>query len=360
METKRPVDQKTFHDLVSGKTKGLHSNLFKGLLQPVSWFYGWMMSCRNALYRRGLLPSHNAPCPVICIGNITTGGTGKTPLVAWLCQYLSSEKSLRCTVLTRGYKSGHRQTDEPAMLEARLGIPVVVGADRIASTKIALERGPVDVFVMDDGFQHQRLARDLNVLCLDATNPFGYEKLLPAGLLREPVTAMRRAQCAVITRADQISEGELKTLITTIQAIAPGIRTATAVHQPTAVHILGSSTQPPSWLRERAVYAFCGIGNPNAFFATLEKLGIRCVGRRVFDDHYHCSNTDLEDLHEQALKHQAEILLTTEKNFPDIAAINASVALPVGYLSVELAFQSGEDHVKELIEMALAGRISPC
>ncbi|MCF7976330.1 MAG: tetraacyldisaccharide 4'-kinase [Phycisphaerae bacterium] len=352
------MDQNTFHDLISGKTRGWFPNLLRGLLQPVSWAYGLVVSCRSTLYGHGLLRSYRAPCPVICIGNLTTGGTGKTPLVAWLCQVLSQEMKVQCAVLTRGYKSSCTKTDEPAMLEKQLGIPVLVNGDRIASTKLALSRGPVDVFVMDDGFQHQRLARDLNILTLDATNPFGYKKLLPAGLLREPMTAIRRAQCVVITRSDQVTDNNLKTLTTTIQNVSPGMRIATAVHRPTAVHIPGKDTQPPSWLQDRAVFAFCGIGNPCAFFETLEKLGVHCVGTQRFDDHYHCTKKDLQDLQAQATMKGAELLLTTEKNFPDIAAIDTPLSVPVGYLSVALAFESGEDHVKELIEQTLACKIS--
>jgi tetraacyldisaccharide 4'-kinase len=354
------VDQKAFHDLASGKAQGLTSNLLRGLLLPISQIYKLITLSRNALYHHRILPSHAPPCPVICIGNLTTGGTGKTPLVAWLCRTLSETKKLRVVVLTRGYKSNDTQTDEPAMLEKQLGnTPVIVNANRIEGTKTALARGPVDIFVMDDGFQHQRLARDLNIVTLDATNPFGYGKLLPAGLLREPVAALKRAQCAVITRTDQISAEKLKALKTTIQSICPSILLATTAHSPTAVHLPERQTQPTSWLNGRKVFAFCGIGNPQAFFMTLENLGANLVGNHVFDDHYHCTEADLRNLLQQALQNQAEILLTTEKNYPDIAAINTPTSLPVGYLTIELAFESGEDNVKELIEKTLAGKISP-
>lgn len=360
MECATPVDHTTFHDLVSGKTQGWVANLTRGLLWPVAKAYGWVISCRHTLFRGGILPSYTAPCPVICVGNLTTGGTGKTPLVAWLCRHLSQDRKLSIAVLTRGYKSSHTQTDEPAMLEKQLGnIQVVVNADRAAGTKTALAGGPVDVFVMDDGFQHLRLARDLNILTLDATNPFGYGKLLPAGLLREPITSIERAQCVVITRSDQVSEEKLKALIQTLRCAHPALPVATSVHAPTQVHFAGANPEPSAWLKDRAVFAFCGIGNPQAFFATLRKLGVRLVGTLVFDDHHHCTQANFDDLHQQALLNKAEILLTTEKNFPDIEAMSTQSSVPVGYLAVELAFESGEDRVKELIEQTLASRISP-
>lgn len=334
--------------------------LIRGLLWAAAKAYGLTMLCRASLFRCGILPSHTAPCPVICVGNLTTGGTGKTPLVAWLCRHLSREKQLAVTVLTRGYKSSHTQTDEPAMLEKQLGnVPVVVNADRVQGTKTALARGPVDVFVLDDGFQHLRLCRDLNFLTLDATNPFGYGRLLPAGLLREPVSSIGRAQCLVITRSDQISEKELEALTATLRSMCPAVPVAATVHAPTGVHFADTRAESSSWLKDRSVLAFCGIGNPKAFFTTVEKLGARLVGTRIFDDHHHCTQADFDDLHQEALRSGAHILLTTEKNFPDIEAMSMRSSVPVAYLAVELAFESGEDHVKELIEQTLAGRISP-
>ncbi|MCP4452871.1 MAG: tetraacyldisaccharide 4'-kinase [Planctomycetes bacterium] len=354
------MNQNTFHALVSGKTRGLMPTVIRILLWPLAKAYGLAILGRTLLFRYSILPSYTPPCPVICIGNLTTGGTGKTPLVAWLCHHLSEERSLSVTVLTRGYKSADTQTDEPAMLEKQLGnVPVIVNADRIEGTKTALARGPVDVFVMDDGFQHLRLARDLNILTLDATNPFGFEKLLPAGLLREPITAIKRAQCIVITRSDQIPRGKLDTLRRRVECMCPGMALATTVHAPAQVHFAGAPSESFDWLKGRSVFAFCGIGNPQAFFTTVEQIGARLVGTHVFDDHHHCTSSEFHDLHEQALQNGAYILLTTEKNFPDIASMNTQSDLPVGYLAVKMTFESGEDRVKELIEQALASRISP-
>ncbi len=354
------MNQNTFHDLVSGKAQGWVPTLIRGMLWPLAKAYGLAVSCRTLLFRVGILPRYTPPCPVICIGNLTTGGTGKTPLVTWLCRYLSQERTLSVTVLTRGYKSVGTQTDEPAMLEKQLGnVPVVVNADRVEGTKEALARAPVDVFVMDDGFQHLRLARNLNILTLDATNPFGYGKLLPAGLLREPITSIKRAQCIVITRSDQVSQKKLKALRETLESMHPGLPVAATVHSPTWLHFAQTPQKSPTWLTGRSVFAFCGIGNPQAFFTTLKKLGATLVGSRAFDDHHHCTQADFDDLCEQALLNGADLLLTTEKNFPDIGTMSTRSSLPVAYLAVELAFESGEDRVKELIEQALAGKISP-
>lgn len=354
------MDHRAFHDLVSGKTQGWVLNLLRGLLRVAAKLYGLAILCRTAFYRWGILPKHTPPCPVICIGNLTTGGTGKTPLVVWLCRYLSEEKDLSVTILTRGYKSSRTKTDEPALLEKHLGsVPVVVNADRIEGTKTALARVPVDVFVMDDGFQHHRLARDFNILTLDATNPWGYGRLLPAGLLREPLSAIKRAQCAVITRSDQVSEKTLQRLTETIHSLCPELPVATTVHAPKQVHLSGGHSESPSWLENKPVFAFCGIGNPRAFFTTVEELGASLVGKRIFDDHHHCSPAEFDSLCQEARGLGAEILLTTEKNFPDVAALSNDSPVPVAYLAVALAFESGEDQVKELIEQVLADRISP-
>jgi tetraacyldisaccharide 4'-kinase len=360
MEYTSPVDQIAFHDLVSGRAQGLIPTLMRSLLWLLAKVYGLAILCRTSLFCRHILPTYAPPCPVICIGNLTTGGTGKTPLVAWLCHYLKKDRLLSVTVLTRGYKSAHTKTDEPAMLEKQLGsVPVVVNADRIEGTKTALACGPVDVFVMDDGFQHLRLARDLNILTLDATNPFGYGRLLPAGLLREPMSAIQRAHCIVITRSDQISQKQLVALRERIESMCPGMALATTVHAPAQVHFPKAPPESPTWLKGRSVFAFCGIGNPQAFFTTLENLGARLVGTHAFDDHHHCTSSEFDELHQQARLNHADMLLTTEKNFPDIAAMSKQSHLPVGYLAVELTFESGEDRVKELIEQTLASRISP-
>ncbi len=141
--------------------------------------------------------------------------------------------------------------------------------------------------------------------------------------------------------------------------MCPGMVLATTVHAPAQVHFAGAPPESFDWLKGRPVFAFCGVGNPQAFFATVEHIGARLVGTHIFNDHHHCTSSEFTGLHEQAQQSGAHILLTTEKNFPDVASMSTQSDLPVGYLAVKLVFESGEDHVKELIERTLASRISP-
>lgn len=355
------MNQYRFHQVISGKAKGLGPDIIRSLLRPLAMGYGLGIRFRNRLYDKEILKKHRVSRPVICVGNLTTGGTGKTPLVAWLCTYLAQfrhQRSLRSAILTRGYKNQEDQTDETALLENKCNVRVIVNSDRVTGAHQAIALDVVDVLIMDDGFQHRRLSHDLDIIAIDATNPFGYNRLLPAGLLREPISALKRAQCVVITRCDQVPASELDTLEKTLISINSNLVTARSVHTPIKVRFLNESEVPIEHLKGKRLFAFCGIGNPNAFFSTVRQIGATIVGTRVFNDHYHCVLSDIDTLHRQALAVDAEMLLTTEKNFFDVQNVKITPYLPMGYLSVDLTFIQGEDRVKELIEATLNGKIS--
>jgi len=208
------VNQQTYRNIVSGQARGVGATITRLSLRGLSWPYGAVVRMRNGLYSQEWLTAHTAEVPVISVGNLTAGGTGKTPLVAWLANYLRS-KSLRVAVLTRGYKAretvdtARPATDEPAELAAMCPeVPVVIDPDRVAGATKAVRNHGAQVLLLDDGFQHRRLARDLDILTIDATLPFGYDRLLPAGLLREPVAGLARAHAAVLTRCDQATDDE--------------------------------------------------------------------------------------------------------------------------------------------------------
>ena len=352
------VDQSGFHNLVSGQAQGPGPTLLRGALRPLAWVYGRGMAVRTGLYRAGLFRSYRSDLPVICVGNLTTGGTGKTPLAIWLCRHLI-QSGLRPAILTRGYKTGPSRSDEPGLFERHCpGVKVIVNPDRSEGARSAAAAGQVDVLVMDDGFQHLALARDLDIVALDATCPFGHERLLPAGLLREPIRALARAGAVVLTRTDQVSQAELEAVEKRIIEANPSLVLARTVHAPAAARFQSGPDLPIDCLRDRRVLAFCGIGNPQAFFKTLEQLGVEVAGSRVFNDHHHCSRADIEALYRQALDLKVDGLLTTEKNFFDVAAASQAGPLPLGYLAVDLAFETGEAALKELIAGVLACRIS--
>ncbi len=358
------LDQRSYRQLISGQCTGPGAKLGKALLTALSIPYGWAIHTRNALYDRGLLRSHRAAVPVICVGNLTTGGTGKTPLVVWLCRFLSElqpgakEGQTPCVILTRGYKSAQGGRDEPALLSQLCpGTPVSVNSDRVAGARQAIERYAPRLLVMDDGFQHRRLARDLDILTIDATAPFGYERLLPAGLLREPVSCMCRAQAAVITRADQATEERLRTIEARIAALNPEMIVARSCHRPTSVTFADGHSAAIDTLKRQRVYAFCGIGNPEAFFQTLRSLGASLVGSSLFDDHHPFSAREIVTMEEEAQRLEADLVMTTEKNMTGLPGQAWRSPLLLGSLNVELTFTAGEQAFKSLIRRMLTGTI---
>ena len=352
------MDQQAYKDLISGQTQGAIPGLLRSLLHIPALAYGMAVRCRNHLYDRGALKSHQVDVPVICIGNLTAGGTGKTPLVIWLCGFLRRIRGENCAVLTRGYKTGQAQADEPALFSRHCPqTKVVVNPDRVAGARQAIQDQAAGIIVMDDGFQHRRLARDLDIITIDATASFGYGHLLPAGLLREPLCALTRAQAVVLTRADRVPDDDLQTMEQTLLGINPDLVVARAAHAPSSVRLRKQSPLPCASLAGKRVFGFCGIGNPHAFFKTLSLLKAELVGTQIYNDHHHCTQADMKSLCDRAAQADAHYLLTTEKNFADVEALDVAGEMPLGYLEVAFQFAQGEDKLCGLIERTLAGKI---
>jgi tetraacyldisaccharide 4'-kinase len=205
------LNQQCFHKLISGQPQCFGAVVLRIFLGGAAKLYAAVISLRNFAYSKGWLKIYKANVPVISIGNITTGGTGKTPLVIWLCNHLT--KNYNCTILTRGYKATQNYSDESVILtETCPNAKVIVNPNRVVAARQAVDKFGANVLIMDDGFQHRCLARNLDIITIDATCPFGYGKMLPAGLLREPAAALKRADAAVITRCNQTSENELAEL----------------------------------------------------------------------------------------------------------------------------------------------------
>ncbi len=331
--------------------------LFMLLSRP----YSLVVRLRNGLYSAGLLRAHNVAAAVISVGNLTVGGTGKTPLVIWLCR-LVQERKRRCAILTRGYKSQTRGelSDEPALLAARCpDVSVVVNPDRVAGAKQALDEHNAEVLLLDDGFQHRRLARDMDIVTIDATLPFGYGRLLPAGLLREPVTGLRRADAVVITRCDQVSEESLAQIEGQVRRINPNVIVATAVHAPVSAAAGEGAEIGLEELRGKRVYAFCGLGNPEAFFDTVRHVGCVLAGCRSFDDHCAYTHECLRDIRRQAAAQNVSYITTTQKDWTKIARLMPPEGdPPLVYLAVEMEFITGSEQLTALLDRVLDGRMS--
>ncbi|MCX5644054.1 MAG: tetraacyldisaccharide 4'-kinase [Phycisphaerae bacterium] len=370
------INQDQFRAIISGRRRDARASVARSLLGAASLGYRLAVYIRNALYDHRLLRTHRVNAAVLSVGNLTTGGTGKTPLVVWLCQDLR-EKQVRCAILTRGYKMREGElSDEPALLSALCpGTAVVVNPDRVAGAAEAIcrfegaslsNRGQdardtqgrdalaTRVLVMDDGFQHRRLARDLDIVAIDATRPFGYRRLLPAGLLREPVTGLRRAHAVVLTRCDQVSQKVLEEIEEEIRRVNPDLVLARSIHVPVGVKTGGGTEISLDWLGGKRLFAFCGIGNPQSFFHTVERLGGVLVGSRVYDDHYRYAAGDLDEIRREAAAKEASLILTTQKDWTKISRLAGSQDHPpVAYLAVELRISAGAQALTALIDRVL-------
>jgi tetraacyldisaccharide 4'-kinase len=291
------------------------------MIRAAGWIYGKVTDLRNTLYDRGVLTSHSLGARTISIGNITTGGTGKTPLVALVADILAEAGEKVC-VLTRGYgrQSSGRvlvSDGENVLVDARTGgdepvelageligkAVVVADADRISAAAWAKERFGITAFVLDDAFQHRRAKRDLDIVCIDATNPFGNERMLPAGRLREPLPNLARASAIVITRSDLASDvSELRSQATALNPTAAIFLARTRITNIDAIASDGTA------------FAFCGLANPDNFFELLRRYGIGLNGTKAFPDHHYYTQEEINDLEQRARQAGAAKLLTTVKD----------------------------------------------
>ncbi|MHC4118134.1 MAG: tetraacyldisaccharide 4'-kinase [Planctomycetota bacterium] len=362
--------EQSYRKLISGQSSGLGARLLKAFLAVASIGYSLVVRLRNCLYSKGWLRTHRVDAAVICIGNLTVGGTGKTPLVVWLSKQIRPDS--KYAILTRGYKSTRDSKpktqnfiDEPAMLaESCGGAEVIVNPDRVAGAARAIDKFDAKVLIMDDGFQHRRLARDLDIVAIDATRPFGYGKLLPAGLLREPAASLKRAGAVVITRCDQVSETHLKALEEKLRAINPELVIAKSIHAAVSARKTDNEEVGIGQLKDKKIFTFCGIGNPDAFLNTVKALGSEVAGSIVYDDHHHYTDACLTDIRKQAQEAGANLVLTTQKDWTKVisdlrlAIGDLESSVPFAYLAIEIRFVAGQDKLTALIQDTLAGRIS--
>jgi len=358
------VNQDSFRKFISGSSTGPAAALLRLSLRVPALIYSIAVALRNSLYLKGLLKTHSVDVPVISIGNITVGGTGKTPLVIWLCSFLK-EKDIACAILTRGYKTKKGKfTDEPAILAKSCpDAKVIVNPNRLAAAHKAISYFGAKVLVMDDGFQHRRLYRDLDIVTIDAMRPFGSDKMLPAGLLREPISSLKRAHAAVITRSDQTTQTGLAQIEDKLKQTNPDLIIARSIHTPLCVKSLGNNEIGLEELKDKRIFVFCGIGNPDSFLDTLKRLGTNPLGSIIYNDHHRYSENDITDIYEQAVYLNADLILATQKDWTKIIGnpklnIADYQDIPFAYLPIKLKFLDGQDKLKQLIEDALAGKIT--
>jgi tetraacyldisaccharide 4'-kinase len=343
-------------------------------LAPLGILYGAVARARLRLYRSGFLKSERVDVPVVSVGNLTTGGTGKTPLVEWTARALARD-GVRACVLTRGYgradesrrvvaSDGARVLsevaecgDEPRLLaEKLLGVAAVVcDRDRVAAARWARAELGAEVFVLDDGFQHLRLARDLDIVTLDATAPWGGGHMLPRGRLREPVSGLERANCVVITRAELAAD--LEGLRAEVARVSKG-RAAVFTSRVRTLGLTRLSEKGEAEadvnlesVRVGTVGAFCAVGNPGAFFEHLRRDGFELCHVRAFQDHHVYTRADAESVTREASERGARALLTTAKDAVKLRGLDFT--LPCYVVETGLEFDD-EARLFKLLREALA------
>jgi len=332
------MNRETYIRIISGEATGIAASASRVALSAMSGLYRAFWKVRRAAYAIGLARSRRVGARVVSVGNITAGGAGKTPATIFFARkYL--EEGRRVVVLSRGYGretpmdaplavsdgkeilvSPGESGDEPYLIADKLtGVPVVVCAKRVIGAEYAIERFGAEVILLDDGFQHAAIARDEDIVVIDCTNPFGYGRLLPRGLLREPLAALRRATTFLLTRADACDPSEI---VETLGRINPAAEILKSRHRPVRLVALGGGAEKPlesvSGVKALAVSS---IGNPEAFEATLRRLGADVVQSLRFDDHHWYNSADVEAIKRAAEQSGAAHIITTEKDGVRLARI---------------------------------------
>jgi tetraacyldisaccharide 4'-kinase len=355
------------------------------LLYAVSLLYGFVMRLRSACYRTGLLKTRRLPCRVISIGNITTGGTGKTPLALYVAE-LVHRLGYRAVILSRGYKGSAEKSggivsengkvlmtaeaagDEPFMMAERLKhihVPVVVGQDRYASGRLSINRFNPQVIVLDDAFQHTRLARDIDLVLLDSKKPIGNGHLLPRGMLREPPKALSRADAFIMTRSnnhdsDAAHAGPVPQQLHAVMRTKPVFKTA---YKPYISRVIsagsaegedgGETSVESNFLHGHKGFGFSGIARNEDFEQTIAQLGCQISGFMGFPDHYRYTKEDLQAICDAACDSDADCLLTTEKDY--VRVVNRlPLKLPLFVVGLRLQFRGGSDTFDAYIKDRLA------
>ncbi len=337
---------KYIYALMTDRRHGLWDRLVKIDLLVLSFIYGLIVRVTRGLYRSGVLPSYRPAKPVISIGNITIGGVGKTPLVIAVVKFLQS-RGLRVAILTRGYMPRSTKTfsDEARMLEEHLPmVPVCAGRDRRASIKECLKHHAVDVFVCDDAFQHWPLQRDLDIVAVDAVNPFGNGHMLPRGILREPLNALLRAGIIVLTKTDQ-PRADTAALHQRLEKLAPKALVVESRHTAAAcVEVYTRSGQDVSHLKGVRVVGFCGIADPASFRHSLHEAGFDVANVFVFMDHHVYTEEDMAMVRRYALDHDIQMIVTTHKDAVKIGKFQGFwEGFKVHYLQLELEIVQGKN-----------------
>jgi tetraacyldisaccharide 4'-kinase len=341
-----------FRALVSGQRRGLAATAARGLLATAEIPYALAMRWRNRRFDAGH-DVHRVAVPVISVGNLTLGGTGKTPLVEWLARWYRA-RGVRVSLISRGYGAAPNAVNDEALeLEQKLpDVPHLQNRDRVAAAAVAIEELDTQLILLDDGFQHRRLARDLDIVVLDASEPFGWEHVFPRGTLREPLTGLSRADLLVLSRADLVAPETRTAIRQRAMRYAPRAKWVEAVHAPKSLLSATGREEELSWLAGTRVAAFCGLGNPAGFRHTLARCNCKLVDFREFPDHHRYTRDDVNALIRWAESLDVDEVITTHKDLVKIG-IDYLGQRPLWALVVGLQIQTGLDALEERLQQLM-------
>ncbi len=353
----RTMNASNFYDLCSGRKRGIGPSLARFGLRLAETPYALAMRVRNWRFDNRPKLSVEVSRPVISVGNLTLGGTGKTPVVKWLARKLRAEE-LRVAILSRGYGAeASGVNDEALELELALpDVPHLQDRERVAIANIAIDELDMQVLLLDDGFQHRRLRRDFDLVLLDATEPFGFQHVFPRSALREPLSGLRRANAVCLTRSDAIPSTRREAIRSVVERHAPQALWCEARHAPQQLVNSTGETAELSQLAGRKVLACCGIGNPAAFQASLVSAGAEVVGCCEFPDHHNYHRDDVERIASTAKSTGADWIVTTCKDLVKLGA-DSLEEFPLWALAIEVEFLSGEAELFSAIRARVPSQV---
>jgi len=345
----------SFRDLVSGRRRGLWAAVLRGVFRILEVPYTWAGRWRNRRYDTGKAETCRVGVPVVSVGNLTLGGTGKTPMVEWLVRWFQ-ERDTRPVIVSRGYGSKKgSQNDEALELAQRLpGVPHLQNPNRVAAAQEAIAAHDCQVIVLDDAFQHRRIARDLDIVLLDALEPFGFGHVFPRGTLREPIAGLQRAGIVALSRADLLEPPERAEIREQVEKLAPNALWMEVAHTAKALISASGRQEPLDSLAGKPVAAFCGLGNPAGFRHTLEACGYELAGFCEFPDHHIYCEPDLVALAKWVQSLDVEALLCTGKDLVKFDLDELGYR-PLWALTVGLEILAGREELEGRLDSLLQG-----
>lgn len=346
-----------YRSIMSGRRRDPLAHLLRGGLWIASGAYSIATSIRNRRYDSGASAVHRCQAGVISVGNLTTGGTGKTPIVCYLARWLR-DNDVRVGIVSRGYGRGNEDCNDEAMeLHDRLpDVPHVQDPDRVEAARVAVEELETQVILMDDGFQHRRLHRDLDLVVVDATCPFGYGYQLPRGLLRESIRGLRRADLVMLSRCDLVDDRELARMEQTIRAANPNVPLIRSRHRPAALLEHPGGEIPLPTLNGCRVAVLSAIGNPDAFEQTVRGCGAEIVASHRLPDHdlYEPQTVDAIRKWLEPLRSSVQQVVCTHKDLVKLRT-DRLAGIPLRALLIELTIEENREALESALRQFVAG-----